>query len=274
MNASYDSFAPFYDQAFDTGRQGADIEFYSRLASAATGPVLEMGAGTGRVCITLAERGFRTTAVELSAEMLAFARAKADLELSISARKNLHLVQGDMCDFTCDQTFGLVIFPYSSLFECGSKERVRQAIANAYQLLRANGMMLIDCAYYGPSGYVRKNGEVQEFKKSPLPNNRILTFSRADWHDESTGVTQCRIDAVTSDVLGAVIERSSHMIGRVYVNPKELNGIFREAGFETCELYGSFDETPIDDPSFQDAGSKQRYQKARQVWLCKKGNVQ
>lgn len=274
MNASYDSIARLYDSAFGAGRRGEDIDLYSALAGEAAGPVLEMGAGTGRVCITLAERGFHTTAVELSAEMLAIAVSKADAELTASARKNLHLIQGDMCAFGSDQSFSLILFPYSSLFECGTKERVRQALANAYRLLKTPGLMLIDCTYYGPGGYARKNGEVRELPKRDLPDARTVTLFRTDWHDETTGATECRIDAAISDALGVVVERSTHVIGRVYVGPEELRGMFDDAGFEACELYGAFDRTPIGDPSFQDAENQERYQKARQVWLCKKCKAQ
>ena len=56
------------------------IEFYMALAAQHPGPVLELGAGTGRIAIPLAKRGFSVTAVELSHTMLETGKEKAEEE--------------------------------------------------------------------------------------------------------------------------------------------------------------------------------------------------
>ena len=53
------------------------IEFYLALATQHPGPVLELGAGTGRIAIPLAKRGFSVTAVDLSGSMLETGEEKA-----------------------------------------------------------------------------------------------------------------------------------------------------------------------------------------------------
>src|SRR4051812_38157259 len=54
-----------------------DGPFYLALAQRMAGPVLELGCGTGRVAIPLAQQGIDLTAIDVSAAMLAFARRKA-----------------------------------------------------------------------------------------------------------------------------------------------------------------------------------------------------
>jgi len=57
---------------------GDDVAFYRSLAEQAGGPVVELGCGTGRVAIPLAEAGFDVTGIDRSAGMLARARMKTE----------------------------------------------------------------------------------------------------------------------------------------------------------------------------------------------------
>src|SRR5262245_11697389 len=67
----WDDYAPFYDweNARTLGRR--DVSFWTRVASRATGPVLELGCGTGRVTRPLARAGIDVIGVDRSAAMLA-----------------------------------------------------------------------------------------------------------------------------------------------------------------------------------------------------------
>ncbi|MEU0488878.1 class I SAM-dependent methyltransferase [Nocardiopsis sp. NPDC006139] len=74
LSRTFDEDAELYDRA----RPGYPPELFDDLAPmAGIGPgcrVLEMGAGTGKATLPLAERGCRVTAVELGADMAAVAR--------------------------------------------------------------------------------------------------------------------------------------------------------------------------------------------------------
>ena len=66
----------------ECGRYAADLPLWRELAGAAgTGagsqPVLEIGAGTGRVALDLARRGHRVTALDLDAQLLCALRERA-----------------------------------------------------------------------------------------------------------------------------------------------------------------------------------------------------
>ncbi len=66
---------------------GGDVEFYSSLAQRANGPVLELGAGTGRVVWALAEAGFEVVGLDVSGPMLERAEAKrASVPMEAGAR--------------------------------------------------------------------------------------------------------------------------------------------------------------------------------------------
>ncbi len=65
----YAGFAGLYHRHLEvTGRD--DIAFYTQLARAAAGPVLELGSGTGRTLIPSARAGAVITGLDISKDML------------------------------------------------------------------------------------------------------------------------------------------------------------------------------------------------------------
>ena len=71
--------AHYYDLEYATYDE--DIDFYVRFADALDPgrklPVLELGCGTGRISIALAEAGFRVVGVDISPAMLEACADKA-----------------------------------------------------------------------------------------------------------------------------------------------------------------------------------------------------
>jgi len=54
----------------ECGGYAEDLELWRELAAAADGPVLDVGAGTGRVALDLGGRGFEVVALDLDADLL------------------------------------------------------------------------------------------------------------------------------------------------------------------------------------------------------------
>src|SRR3954469_25918375 len=73
----WDEYAPFYDweNARTLGRR--DVAFWRRVAADATGAVLELGGGTGRISLPRARAGISVVGVNRSEPMLARASARA-----------------------------------------------------------------------------------------------------------------------------------------------------------------------------------------------------
>jgi SAM-dependent methyltransferase len=107
----WDEYAPFYDweNAQTLGRR--DVAFWQRIATAAAGPVLELGCGTGRVTRPLAKAGVPIVGVDRSAPML---------ERIVTGRRNrtppIPLVRADIRALPfADGSFPTVIAPYGIL---------------------------------------------------------------------------------------------------------------------------------------------------------------
>ncbi len=88
-SALYDSFiADYYDESPVVKGRLQDVAFYRDAARDFGDPVLELGCGTGRVTMALAQAGKRVTGLDLSERMLERAvkkRAALFTEKSASA---------------------------------------------------------------------------------------------------------------------------------------------------------------------------------------------
>src|SRR5438270_4953447 len=78
-----------YDQSeaemFESAAVEPAVEFLAALAG--SGPALELGIGTGRIALPLAERGIRVHGIDLSPDMVERLRAKPggrEIEVTIS----------------------------------------------------------------------------------------------------------------------------------------------------------------------------------------------
>src|SRR5258705_1592203 len=91
-SALYDSFiADYYDESPVVKGRLQDVAFYRDAARDFGDPVLELGCGTGRVTMALAQAGKRVTGLDLSERMLERA-VKKRAALLKEVRVRLHLV--------------------------------------------------------------------------------------------------------------------------------------------------------------------------------------
>lgn len=111
-SALYDGFiVDYYDAAPMVAGRPHDVAFYCDAAREFGDPVLELGCGTGRVTMALAERGYRVTGLDLSKPMLERAEEKR-AKLPAEKRALVHLLHGDMTRFDLREKFSLVIIPF------------------------------------------------------------------------------------------------------------------------------------------------------------------
>jgi SAM-dependent methyltransferase len=94
----------------ECGSYTADLPLWEELADRAAGPVLELGAGTGRVALHLARRGHRLTAVESDPELAATLERRA-AEQGLAARVEV----GDVRRLALGRSFALVLAPMQLL---------------------------------------------------------------------------------------------------------------------------------------------------------------
>jgi SAM-dependent methyltransferase len=96
------------------GGYDADLPLWRELAEAASGgPVLDLGAGTGRVAVDLAAHGHEVVALDSDPELLA---ALADRAPEVTT------VTADARDFSLQATFPLVVAPMQLIQILGGRD--------------------------------------------------------------------------------------------------------------------------------------------------------
>src|SRR5579884_320723 len=142
-----------------------DIPFFVAQARAASGPVLELMAGTGRVALPLAAAGVALTCVDLSAPMLARLRAK------LSARGlTAATYQMDVRELALPaRDFALAILPFQSFAELLTPDDQRAALTRIVAHLATGGRFI--CTLHNPRVRQRAiDGQLRLLGTFPLPD--------------------------------------------------------------------------------------------------------
>lgn len=92
----------------ECGSYRADLPLWRELAAASPGPVLDVGAGTGRVALDLARRGHRVIALDRDPELL---EALGERARGLPVRA----VRADARAFSLDEPVGLCLAPMQTI---------------------------------------------------------------------------------------------------------------------------------------------------------------
>lgn len=128
-----DVYDAWYGDLTDTD---ACVAAVSELA--AGGPILELGVGTGRLALPLADRGHAVTGVDSSPSMLDALAAKPGGE-------RVRAVLGDMADPpTGDDRFAVVLIAYNTLFNLVDDGAQARCFASAAARLTDSGCFVVE----------------------------------------------------------------------------------------------------------------------------------
>jgi len=239
----YSSIAELYDLEHSSFE--GDLDLYLNLALAVGDPILELGCGTGRLLVPLAEAGHRVVGIDASQPMLE--RARVALEVAgVSDRVALH--HGSMTEATAvpDGSFGLAVVALNGLLLLPSADEQRQALTTARRALDPRGQLVLDIL-------------------NPTPET-LRSFDQTIAHEGTWPVAgQARVDKYTArrvspadqrietelwyDIISAdgIVRRVATSYPMRYIHRAELELMLELAGFTEWLFYGSYDLDPFDD---------------------------
>ena len=222
-----------------------DIDFYRRLARDVGGPILDVGCGTGRVSIPLAEDGHEVVGIDLSAPMLRLAESRrGTLATDVAAR--LTFQQADMAALALGRDFPLILTPsrvFQFMLTTGAQ---RVALGALRSHLRPGGRLVLDLfdplldkvvpgAEFPPRG-----GELVH----PSTGNRVTWEVSARYPDPARQLIvedwTAREIGTSGDVLRTDVERLTLR----WSLRSEMRLLFELTGLEVIAEYGDFNDGP------------------------------
>ena len=240
----FDPIVPFYDLFY--GARDDDQPMYRDFALAADGPLLELGCGTGRLLVPLAIEGHSITGLDVSAAMLAAARAKVE---AAHLADRVTLVQGDMRQFELPARFALAFIPINTFMHCYDMQQQLACLSCIRRHLHSGGKLVIDVFNPDLQTLVESDGRLISEGTVVNPQtgqiiHRLYT-RRLDMATQTQDITFI-MDEINST--GAV-RRSLFPFRMRFVFRYEMELLLRATGYSLEAVYGSYDLEPFDSHS-------------------------
>jgi SAM-dependent methyltransferase len=240
MSDPYEEIAHYYDA--ENADLVEDLAAYTLLAERFGGPVLDVGCGTARVALHLADQDFAVTGIESSTAMLEHARAKPRIE-------RVKLIEGSAVDVQAGEAFGLAVLAFSTFQHFHAQDEQLRVLANIARHLRPGGGIVLDLS--NPVHFFRTDDNPALIHErtftDPVSNQPVMQQSivRADRAAQILNITWI-YDRIEAD--GSITRTTCDMPLRCYTAP-EIRLLLERTGFSPVEFYGTFEFDPFDEHS-------------------------
>jgi SAM-dependent methyltransferase len=218
--------AAHYDESagdmFDSGIVDPIVDFLADLAL--DGSALELGIGTGRIALPLAQRGVRVHGIDLSEAMVARLRAKPGAE-------QIGVTIGDFATATVEGHFSVAYLVFNTIMNLTTQDQQVACFQNAAAHLKPGGCFVIEVG-------------VPDLQRLP-PGETIRPFT----------VSESRLGFDEYDIASQGLVSHHYWIadGKVevftppfrYVWPAELDLMARLAGMSFRERWGGWQREPF-----------------------------
>lgn len=248
-----------YDDVNADAEGEAGKAFYLALATAHGGPVLDLACGTGRVAISLAQRGLQVTALDIVPGMLAVARRKA-------GDMPIRWVEGDARDFDLEETFRF-IFMTGNAFQAFVTRSEQEAVLRCVHThLNDEGIFAFEVrnprwarATAAPDAlgqhsarYAYRGGFFANLESDPVERasegyvdregNQVTIQESQEWEHAAQIL---HIDSWREWRTNGETHRRRSRTALRYTFPQEMRMLLEYNGFAIRAQYGDWDNSPL-----------------------------
>ena len=233
---SYDHMVRFYEM--EHGMLLEDMALYQGFAERCEGPLLELGCGTGRLLIPLAEAGSEVTGVDYSAPMLAYARRKmASLPHHVASR--ITLIQGDIRHICLRRQFSLIFIPLNTFVHLLTRRDQQRALTAVARHLSPEGRLIIDLVNPTMLPALPEPLTLRRRWQDKRTGESIIKFTSAHF-DPASQLEELVLIYDVADGQGRVT-RSAYPFTLRYTYRHEMELLLEQAGLRTTACYGSYE---------------------------------
>ncbi len=221
-----------YDLEYE--ERDEDIEFYRCLARDA-GEVLELGCGTGRLSVPMAETGASVVGVDVASAMLGRLRERV-----AETKLDIEVVQADFRFLELARRFPLVALPFNAIHHVFTAEEILALFDTVKAHLAPGGRFALDLIVPDARYYDRDPEGVHELRHFPDPMGGRMTSWENGWYDRLTQVNHVRYHYKRANGRHQVLEIPLRMY-----YPQEMLGLVRLAGWRMLRCDQDFSGTPL-----------------------------
>ena len=223
--------------------------FIQEIAKRTGDPVLELGCGTGRLTIPLAQRGVDITGLDIVPGMIERANEKAQ-DVSVD------WILADVRSYQLNKKFRL-IYDSGSVFQHMLTRPDQEAfLARVHEHLDHDGLFVVS-AIFPRTPLLGSTDDEQDWFTIRHPDGYEIHVSGTDFYD---AVRQVKVETAHRrwrDNDGKEVIRVAPLSLR-YLFPQEMETLLHYNGFAVVEKYGDYDLSPLTNKS------------KMQLYVCKK----
>lgn len=233
--------AKLYDHAY--ARRRYDVRFYQSIAQEIGGPILELGAGSGRVAIALARDGHEVVALDRMPSMLDRLRERLEQQPR-AVRARVVIVRGDILRARLGRRFRLVIAPFNVFMHLYTRPMLEAALATVRAHLESRrGRLVFDVLMPDFRAFVRDPS--RPYRSRPIvdpSDGRRWEYTEQFQFDPATSVQM--VTSVLRNADDPADLRVLPLAHRQFL-PAELEALLHYNGFEMIERWGDFCRGPL-----------------------------
>jgi SAM-dependent methyltransferase len=239
------SLAHYEDPAYYTSTYASrieDVAYYVALAQGSAGPVLEYGAGNGRIAIPIARHGREVVGVDHSAPMLADLRARLAREPS-DVRARVRAVRGDMRRVRLKRRFALVLATFNTALHLYTRDDVERFLARAREHLAPDGRFVVDLSVPIVADLARMSGRAYQVPRFRHPTAGVVVKNREHFdYDPMRQVLFVSMEFVP--LLDPAASWITPLAHRQFF-PREWEALLHYNGFDVERVDGDFSGGPL-----------------------------
>jgi SAM-dependent methyltransferase len=247
----YSVLVDFYEQW--AAHANDDVPFYVARAREARDPVVELGIGTGRVAIPIAQAGREVIGVDTSGAMLTEAARRVSLA---GVSDKVRFVEADMRSFVADPPVELVIIPFRGFLHLLTVEDQLAALNSIHDSLVPGGRLALNFLVPDPAVQIEQNGHKISHGEFVDEHGRRCEMWGMPIHDVTRQLLKLRVGIDVYD--GDTVDTVETAFDLRIVYRYEFEHLLARAGFEVEALYGGFDERPLEGDARE------------QIWVARK----
>lgn len=228
----FGKYSSYYNLLYKDKDYAGEVEYLHKLIQKycqGAKSVLDLGCGTGRHDLLLAEKGYSVTGVDQSEEMLAVANYQ--FSTLNSQPSTLAFTQGDIRTVRLNKQFDTVISLFHVMSYQVSNDDLLAAFASVKAHLKPGGIFICDC-WYGPAVLTdRPSVRVKRLEDETISVVRIaepVVFPNEDTVDVNYNV-------FIKDKKTGIVEELREIHKMRYLFKPEIDMMLRAKGLELIQ---------------------------------------